>query len=72
MIRNTDPVRIKEIGLFDVFKNEEALGKGKKSYAIYVLLEDKEQTMTDKQIEKIMQRMISALEKEAGAVLRKG
>ena len=72
VIRSIDPVRIKEIGLFDIFKNEESLGKGKKSYAIYVLLEDKEQTMTEKQIEKIIQRMIVALEKETGAVLRKG
>ena len=71
-IHSVDPDHIKEIGLFDVFKNAEVLGKGKKSYAIYVLLEDKSQTMTDKQVDKIIQRIVTLLEKETGAILRKG
>ncbi|MDD2634262.1 MAG: phenylalanine--tRNA ligase subunit beta [Bacteroidales bacterium] len=50
---------LKQVNLFDVYegKNIEA---GKISYALTFVLEDREKTMTDIQIEKIMKRLIKA------------
>ena len=65
----TVPKYLKEVSLFDVYegKNIEA---GKISYALSFELEDKEKTMTDKQIEKIMENLIAEFQKEVAAVIR--
>jgi len=56
--------------LFDVFESEK-LGAGKKSMAINFTFLDEEKTMTDKDIDSNMNRIITALEKELGAEVRK-
>ncbi len=61
---------ISDINVFDVFEGKQ-LGEDKKAYAISFTLVDKTQTLTDKVIEHIMQRLIEAYEKELGAVIRK-
>jgi phenylalanyl-tRNA synthetase beta chain len=48
----------------------EKLGVNKKSYAVSFILEDTTKTLTDKQIEKIMQNLTQTFEKELGAKLR--
>ncbi len=58
-----------EIGLFDVYEGKN-LEKGKKSYAVKFIFEDQEKTMTDKQIEKMMNKIQSSLEHQVGATLR--
>jgi phenylalanyl-tRNA synthetase beta chain len=55
--------------LFDVFESEK-LGPGKKSVAINFTFGDEERTMTEKEIEKMMQRIIISLENETGAEIR--
>jgi phenylalanyl-tRNA synthetase beta chain len=59
------------MNLFDVYKNEEQLGQGKKSYATSFLFEDPERTLQDKEIEKMMQVLTSTLEQQLGAIVRK-
>ena len=43
---------LKAVNLFDVYENVEHLGEGKKSYAVSYTLQDKDKTLTDKQIDK--------------------
>lgn len=60
---------LKSVGLFDVYEGDK-IDAAKKSYAICFILQDKAKTLDDKQIEKSMTRILSALQREAGAVLR--
>ena len=55
--------------LFDVYKGKN-LPKGKKSYALSFTLQDERKTLTDKQIDKIMNKLQQQFEKEFGASLR--
>ncbi|MEO6287406.1 MAG: hypothetical protein ABIN80_12825, partial [Dyadobacter sp.] len=45
--------------------------QGKKSYSISFVLQDDQQTLTDKVIDKSMQRLITAYEREFEALIRK-
>ncbi|HRW21546.1 MAG TPA: phenylalanine--tRNA ligase subunit beta, partial [Bacteroidales bacterium] len=60
---------LKEIRLFDVYEGKN-LPEGKKSYAIMYILQDENKTMTDKQIDKIMKKLIDAYVREIGAEIR--
>lgn len=71
--RATDSARIRRlqsVKLFDVFENEK-LGAGKKSMAVSFTFLDEEKTMTDKDIDSMMQKIMTAYEKELGAEIRK-
>jgi phenylalanyl-tRNA synthetase beta chain len=61
---------LKSVNLFDVYEGEK-IASGKKSYALNFRLQDETQTLTEKQIDKVMDRIMQALEKEAGAQFRK-
>jgi phenylalanyl-tRNA synthetase beta chain len=61
---------LKEVNLFDVYEGE-SLGTEKKSYALSFTLQDEEKTLTDSEIEKVMNKLQSAFEKNLGAMLRK-
>jgi phenylalanyl-tRNA synthetase beta chain len=60
---------LKEVSVFDVYTSDK-LGEGKKSLAVSFYLQDENQTLTDKQIEQVMRKLISAFEDKLGAVLR--
>ncbi len=60
---------LRRINLFDVYQGEN-LPVGKKSYAVSFILRDDEKTLNDKQIEKVVNRLISVYEREAGAKIR--
>jgi phenylalanyl-tRNA synthetase beta chain len=60
---------LKDVGLFDVYESD-SLGKNKKSYAVSFLLQDELRTLTDKNIEKVMNSFIRIFEKELGAKIR--
>ncbi len=60
---------LRSVELFDVYEGK-GVPAGKKSYAISFTLRDDEKTLKDKQIDKIMQRLILTYEKELGAQLR--
>jgi len=66
----TEKNLLKEINLFDVYEGDK-IESGKKSYAVTFILQDERQTLTENQIDKIMNRLMEAFEKQAGAVIRK-
>lgn len=65
----TERKYLKSVELFDVYEGKN-LPEGKKSYAVNFILQDENQTLTDKQIENIMNKLISNLKKELSAELR--
>ncbi|WP_411030952.1 phenylalanine--tRNA ligase subunit beta [Spongiimicrobium sp. 3-5] len=60
---------LKHVNLFDVYTGKN-LPNGKKSYAVSFTLQNKSNTLTDKQIDKIMGKLRSKYEQELGAELR--
>ncbi len=60
---------VKSVTLFDVYESEK-LEKGKKSYAVGIILQDKSKTLTDKEIDKVMNRLQVNLEKQIDARIR--
>lgn len=66
----TEKNLIKEVKVFDVYEGDK-LPEGKKSYAISFLLQDEGKTLTDKQIDSVMNKLISIFDKELGAEIRK-
>lgn len=65
-----EKILLKSMHIFDVYEGEN-IGKDKKAYALSFILEDKKQTLTDKVIDKTMQKLMQAFEQELGAVIRK-
>lgn len=65
----TEKKLLKEVQIFDVFEGDK-LPEGKKSYALNFTLQDEEQTLTDKQIDAIMQKIIANLAQTAKAEIR--
>ncbi|OYU95379.1 MAG: phenylalanine--tRNA ligase subunit beta [Bacteroidetes bacterium B1(2017)] len=65
----TEPNLLKQMGAFDVYTGDK-IEQGKKSYALSFVLQDDTKTLTDQEIEEVMQKLISNFTKEAGAVLR--
>ncbi|MGB5007249.1 MAG: phenylalanine--tRNA ligase subunit beta [Ferruginibacter sp.] len=62
--------KLTSISLFDIFESEK-IGAGKKSMAISFTFSDEEKTLTDKEIDGMMQKIIASYEKELGAEIRK-
>ena len=60
---------LKDVDLFDVYQGDK-LPEGKKSYAVSFVLQDKNKTLEDRQIDKIMQKLQQSFEKKLKAVLR--
>ncbi len=69
LARQTERKLLKEVNLFDVYEGDK-LPAGKKSYAVSFVFGDDEQTLTDKQIEKTMERLLKAFTEQLGAELR--
>ena len=67
--RQTEKNLLKKVVLFDVYEGQN-LPKGKKSYAVNLILQDDSKTLKDKQIDAIMQKMIANLTSKLGAELR--
>ena len=57
------------MNIFDVFDGK-GIPEGQKSVAISVKLQPREHTLTDEQIDKISERIISSVNKLTGGVLR--
>ena len=67
--RQTEKKFLKKVELFDVYEGDK-LPAGKKSYAVNFILQDEEKTMGDKQIDAIMQKLITNIKKQLNAELR--
>ncbi len=65
----TEKKFLKEINLFDVYTGKN-LPDGKKSYAVSFTLADENNTLKDKQIDKIMSKLRNNYEQKLGAELR--
>lgn len=61
---------IKNVQVFDVYVGDK-LPEGKKSYALNFTIQDEEQTLTDKQIDAVMQKIIHNLAQTVNAEIRK-
>ena len=60
---------IQSVNLFDVYEGEH-LPAGKKSYALNFVITNTERTFTAEEVQAVMDKLIRAYEKEAGAQLR--
>lgn len=69
VVRESERKILRDVTLFDVYEGDK-LPEGKKSYAINITLQDDERTLNDKQIDAVMNKIISNLCQKVGAELR--
>jgi phenylalanyl-tRNA synthetase beta chain len=67
--RGADKALIQNVSLFDLYEGER-IEAGKKSVAISVTLQSADRTLTDAEIESASQKIVAAVAKATGAVLR--
>ncbi|MDX1327789.1 MAG: phenylalanine--tRNA ligase subunit beta [Arenibacter sp.] len=67
--RETEKKLLKNVSLFDVYTGK-SLPEGKKSYAVSYTLRNEKATLTDKQIDAIMNKLRKRYQEELGAELR--
>jgi phenylalanyl-tRNA synthetase beta chain len=60
---------LKSVTLFDVYRGDK-IPAGKKQYALGFVLQDQEKTLTDADVERIMDKLLSTFVNEFGATLR--
>ncbi len=60
---------VKNISLFDVYEGDK-IDSDKKSYALNFVLQNPDKTLTDEEINKVMNKLIAAYEREVSAKLR--
>lgn len=70
LIYATEKKLVKNIIAFDVYEGDK-ISAGKKAYALGFTLLDEARTLTDEEIDKTMQRLMSAFEQKLGALIRK-
>ena len=68
-VRQINQKLIKEISLFDVFQGKN-LPDDKKSYGIAFKIQDNDKTLSESEIEGLMKKIISKIEKDFKAELR--
>ncbi len=61
--------QLRNVDIFDVYEGEK-IAEDKKSYAVSYIFKDDEKTMTDKDIDQIMSKMIEQYSKQLNAVVR--
>lgn len=69
VVEQSERKLLKSMTLFDVYEGKN-LEPGKKSYAISMVLQDDQKTLNDHQIEAVMKKIVTNLEKQLGAQLR--
>lgn len=68
--RQAERKMLKDIDVFDVYEGDK-IDVGKKAYALSFILQDENATLKDKEIDKIMMRLMKGFEEQAGAIIRK-
>ncbi len=66
---NTERKLLKKVNLFDVYEGKN-IDPGKKSYAVSFILQDPEKTLTDKVIDKVMNRLMKVYSDQLKATIR--
>ncbi len=69
LAHRTERKILRDVNIFDVYKGKN-IPQGKKSYAISFTFLDENKTLTDKQVEKVMKRLMDAFINELGAQIR--
>ena len=62
--------KLQDMKLFDIFESEK-LGADKKSLAVSFTFQDEEKTLTDKEIDDWMNKIMTTFEKDLQAEIRK-
>jgi phenylalanyl-tRNA synthetase beta chain len=70
VVKSLQIKKLENLQLFDVFENEK-LGENKKSLAINFTFIDKEKTLTDDEVETMLNKIISNLETKLNAIIRR-
>ena len=65
----TDNKILKSVNLFDVYEGDK-LPEAKKSYALSFIMADDTKTLTDKYVDKVMEKLISSFIDKSGAEIR--
>jgi phenylalanyl-tRNA synthetase beta chain len=65
----TEKELLQSVSIFDVYEGSH-LPEGKKSYAVSFVLRDDTKTLNDKQIEKVMEKLVHTFQRELGALIR--
>ncbi|MCQ2149433.1 MAG: phenylalanine--tRNA ligase subunit beta [Bacteroidales bacterium] len=60
---------LRQVTLFDVYRGDK-IPEGKKQYALSFVLQDMEKTLTDRDVENVMEHILSAFKSSFGAILR--
>jgi phenylalanyl-tRNA synthetase beta chain len=63
--------QLRATNLFDVYENTEHVGKGKKSCSVSFIFQDDNKTLKDKDIDKLMSKLIATFENKLNALIRK-
>lgn len=66
---NCEKSLLQDVNLFDVYQGDK-VPDDKKSYAVSFILQDRNKTLTDKQIDKVMGKLQDSFEKQLNAQLR--
>ena len=69
LVKKIDKELIKDVKIFDVYQGDN-ITTGKKSIAFNVTMQPKDKTLSDYDIEEVSKKIISAVEKTTGAILR--
>lgn len=70
LAQRTERKLLQEVNVFDVYEGA-PLKENQKSYSVSFMLQDQNDTLNDKAIDKTMTRFIGAFERELGAIIRK-
>ena len=68
-VSGADKTLISDVSIFDVFDGD-SLGEGKKSLAVSVILQPKDNTLTEADIDAVSSRIVSNVVKRTDAILR--
>ena len=69
VVRKIAPASLKNIDLFDVYMGE-GIDSGRKSLALGLTLQDLSRTLTDKEVDDVITKVVGTLQAELGATLR--
>ena len=67
--KQADNKILKSVNLFDVYEGDK-LPDGKKSYALSFTMADESKTLTDKYVDKVMDKLMKSFTDKAGAEVR--
>ncbi len=62
---------LQDMNLFDIFEDEQKVGAGKKSYSVSMTFRDDNKTLKDKEVEKVMNKIMTGCEGKLSALIRK-